>query len=246
MGRYELIRLPDIKIKAGLFDVDDVLAMSESIHAQEAVIFFRKYGLDLTEEDHQHYYMTEHGGGTFGILHDYFAGRHGLCRQLINQSKDRIFVEQLIHLAEENQGASGLLDHMSSKGLPLAYVTSNYRMSTVRMLESLGMHRMIPVGVDHEYILDRGLKKKPHADPWIQGAKVLSEHYDINVRAGDCIGIEDTDKGALSMKRAGVGYRVVLLPDFDDMARFSGEAQPDLFVETLDTLIELDKELNLF
>lgn len=246
MEKFSLIRPPERRITAALFDVDNVLVKSEHLHAMEGVIFFRKYGLELTEKDHEHYYMTENGGGTAAILDGYFSGRYGLSRMFVNMMRDRIFVDELMQDAEPVEGAVDLLCHMSKKRIPMAYATSNYRMSTQLMLESLGMSSMLPVGVDHEYILEKGLKKKPFGDPWIQAAQLLSSYHGKDIRPEDCLGIEDTTKGAISMARGGVGYRIVLLPDLGDMDKFYGEARPDLFVETLDTLMELNQELNLF
>jgi HAD superfamily hydrolase (TIGR01509 family) len=89
-------------------------------------------------------------------------------------------------------GARELLESLHAAGVPCALVTMSYTRFVKPILEELppDTFRVVITG-------DTVARGKPHPEPYLAAAR------DLDVLAGECLAIEDSDTGATSAASAG-------------------------------------------
>ena len=124
-------------------------------------------------------------------------------------------------------GARELLDVLAEAGIPLALVSSSFRLLVDAALTSVGAHRFAVTIAGDE--VTHG---KPDPEPYLTAARRL------NVVPGRCVVLEDAPSGLASAVAAGCGC--VYVPTFP--TKDGDEPLPDRVVER-QSLREVDLEL---
>jgi HAD superfamily hydrolase (TIGR01509 family) len=101
-------------------------------------------------------------------------------------------IGQVEHAVPWRPGARELLASLRGAGVPCALVTMSYTRFVKPILEGLppGTFDVVVTG-------DTVAKGKPHPEPYLAAAR------DLDVLAGECLAIEDSDTGATSAAAAG-------------------------------------------
>lgn len=225
----------DRRIKGALLDVDEVLINSEQMHYLGNAVYFAKFGVKLTREDNKGYWIKENGRGTQGVIDDYeLDKKFGLTAEIARRERENAFDSFRRMCLKPIRGAADFLEFLRTRQMPMVAVTSNYRRSTEANLRHCRMFGYFRGIIDYEYLKDNGLDGKPAPDPYIAAAKM------IGVSPENCIGVEDSRKGAKSMRKAGVGLKIVCPCEWTKDEDFTGEAEPDFIVASLEEIIMLN------
>lgn len=111
--------------------------------------------------------------------------------QIVEEMLDSV-IEQVERVVPWREGAVELLTSLGEAGVPCALVTMSWTRFVKPILEEL------PVGTFAAVVtgdtVDRG---KPHPEPYLTAAR------ELDVLAGECLAIEDSDTGATSAASAG-------------------------------------------
>ena len=111
--------------------------------------------------------------------------------QIVEEMLDSV-IDQVEHAVPWREGAVELLASLGEAGVSCALVTMSWTRFVKPILEEL------PVGTFAAVVtgdsVDRG---KPHPEPYLTAAR------ELDVLAGDCLAIEDSDTGATSAAAAG-------------------------------------------
>jgi HAD superfamily hydrolase (TIGR01509 family) len=138
--------------------------------------------------------------------------------QVVEELLDSV-VEQVRRAVPWRPGARELLESLRRAGVPCALVTMSYTRFVDPILEGLPADTFAAVvtgdAVDHG---------KPHPEPYLTAARLL------DVLAGECLAIEDSDPGATSA--AAAGCTVLCVPLHVPVAPGPGR----LFADTLSGL----------
>jgi HAD superfamily hydrolase (TIGR01509 family) len=120
--------------------------------------------------------------------------------QIVEELLDAV-IEQVEQVVPWRPGARELLASLRAAGVPCALVTMSYARFAAPIVAAL------PPGTFDAVItgdaVDRG---KPHPEPYLAAARAL------DVLAGECLAIEDSDTGATSAAAAGCTVLVSPLP----------------------------------
>lgn len=229
-GTIPLIR--NVKKYEGvLLDIDNVLVDTEWLHCEENRIFFGRYGVVITRDVHLAYWIREGGRGALGIIHDFWLDKkEGVTLSYARAERDRIYREELAKHIKAKKGAVELLHYLREKEILMAAVTSNYRSSATASLKTAGLFDYIAALVASEDVEHQ----KPHPEPYEKGAELLGFQPEA------CVAVEDSPKGIKSARRAKVGLVIRLIDSWTEGLDFSGEAEPDLVVTSLEKIIKLD------
>ena len=111
--------------------------------------------------------------------------------QIVEEMLDSV-IEQVEHAVPWREGAVELLSSLGEAGVPCALVTMSWTRFVKPILEGLPVDTFAAVVTGDT--VDRG---KPHPEPYLTAAR------ELDVLAGDCLAIEDSDTGATSAVAAG-------------------------------------------
>jgi HAD superfamily hydrolase (TIGR01509 family) len=111
--------------------------------------------------------------------------------QIVDQMLDDV-IDQVEREVPWRPGARELLASLGAAGVPCALVTMSYTRFVKPILEGLppGTFSAVVTG-------DTVARGKPHPEPYLAAAR------DLDVLAGECLAIEDSDTGATSAAAAG-------------------------------------------
>jgi HAD superfamily hydrolase (TIGR01509 family) len=101
-------------------------------------------------------------------------------------------IDQVEHEVPWRPGARELLASLQEAGVPCALVTMSYTRFVKPILDGLP-----PGTFDAVVTGDSVARGKPHPEPYLAAAR------DLDVLAGECLAIEDSDTGATSAAEAG-------------------------------------------
>jgi HAD superfamily hydrolase (TIGR01509 family) len=111
--------------------------------------------------------------------------------QIVEEMLDSV-IAQVERDVPWRPGARELLASLNDAGVPCALVT----MSWTRLVEPIVRH--LPPGTFAAVVTGDSVERgKPHPEPYLTAARLL------DVLAGDCLAIEDSDTGATSAQAAG-------------------------------------------
>lgn len=206
-------------IKAVIFDFDGVIADTPSVWLGSIAKFMQQRGVELGENDFQ-----ELIGKTFMVKYSLLKEKYGIDVDF-EEFKERTMEVARKKAAEElkpNPGVKDLIDSLRSKGIMVAIASANARRNIDLLLNKFNLISEFYVIVDQDDVTEQ----KPSPEIYLKTAEKL------DVKAEDCVALEDTDLGVKSAKNAGM--KVVAVPN--KYTKHHNFSKADLVVESLEEL----------
>jgi len=188
-------------ITAVIFDLDGLLADTESFHSRAWRETLAADGIVVTEKEFaEHWIRNGHGIAEF-------VERNGIAADLdgLRQRKAVIFHRLVDSSAEPMPGADALVRILAGKKR-LALATSSYRESAAAVLARLDLEQWFEVVATYE----SAPRRKPYPDVFLHTAEQLG------VRPSGCVVLEDAEKGIVAAHAAGMKSIAVPTPDTRD------------------------------
>ncbi|MGF7454018.1 hexitol phosphatase HxpB [Pasteurella bettyae] len=184
-------------IKAIIFDMDGVLIDSEPLWKQAGIETFNTYGIPVTWKD----MMALTGIPAKGVATLLYEKYH-LSPLPIDEMADK-FNQHAINLILEKKplisGVKETLEKLTALGYKMAIASASPRSLLEGITKSCGIDQYftyLSSATELSY-------NKPHPEVWLNAAKVLG------VDCYECIGIEDSIIGMISVKAASMKCIVV-------------------------------------
>ena len=178
-------------VSAAAFDLDGVLADTESIHLEnekEACAFF---GLKVPSSEWEGF-----RGRTAMSIAKEIIGKYGNGNQINPEAFVSKKVEMYMKKISKVQAIPGSKEFVMNirKFLPqIALTTSGKRIVQEKVLEVIGLADVFDVTITADDVSNG----KPHPEPYLKTAELLS------CSSGECLIIEDSDNGIISAIKAG-------------------------------------------
>lgn len=183
------------RVAALLLDIDGTLTDSDPLHLkafQEALIARNFNGGQPIDE--QFYRERISGRHNPEIARDLLPHLPESEQVEFYEWKEARFREMAAGGAlEPMKGLMAFLQHATDKGLRMAAVTNAPAANTELMLKGIGLDTRF----EHVVLGERCVRAKPHPDPYLEGARLLS------VDARDCLVVEDSPSGVKAGVAAG-------------------------------------------
>jgi HAD superfamily hydrolase (TIGR01509 family) len=183
-------------ISTAIFDLDGLLADTETLHCQAYQMTFAEHGIDLKTEDYAEHWIR-HGKGIVDWVTQQGLNFDPLA---LRQRKSEHYLNLLDSSLRPMDGALELLDRLHGR-FRLALASSSYRDAIDGVLAGLGIEAYFEVivsGLDVAQV-------KPAPDIFQRTASLLG------VRPTACLVFEDAEKGVIAAHRAGM--RSVAVPN---------------------------------
>lgn len=185
-------------IKGIIFDMDGVMLDSEPIHGEVVERIFRKYGIDITKEEHEAFI-----GGTSYAMWSTLADKFDLTispEQLLAEDQEN-YLKKLASISDLKpiEGARKVLAFARSHQLVIALASSATRANVDLVLKKLRLIDEIAVTVSGDEVSH----SKPHPEIF----NTVARKTGINVQ--EFMVIEDSENGVRAAKQAGmkcIGY----------------------------------------
>jgi len=182
--------------RAVIFDFDNVIVDSEPYHCESYTRVFAGHGHTI---DRREYWLewTSRGGGAEGEIRRYNLA---LNPDEIRAEKDPLYAEFCRSGAiKPFPEAVRVIEALRDMGLSLAIASGSYESDIRAILAANGLESLFPVIVGKD-----GIKKyKPHPDTYLRASEKLG------IPPGECLAIEDAEKGVRSAHAAGM--KVILI-----------------------------------
>jgi HAD superfamily hydrolase (TIGR01509 family) len=188
-------------ITAVIFDLDGLLADTESFHSRAWRETLAADGIVVTEKEFaEHWIRSGHGIAEY-------VERRGFALDLddLRQRKAAIFHRLVDSSAEAMPGADALVRALAGRKR-LALATSSYRESAQAVLARLDLGRWFEVVATYE----SAPRRKPYPDVFLHTADRLG------VPPSECVVLEDAEKGIAAAHAAGMKSIAVPTPDTRD------------------------------
>jgi beta-phosphoglucomutase len=188
-------------LKAIIFDCDGVIADSEHLHFALFKKVLEPEGIELTQADYVEKYLAMDDRGCFDAV---FAARG---KPLSESQRARLIAEKTA-LYQKTAAHNlvilpGVVEFVmaASQRYPLAMASGALRDEVLLMLDAAGIKHYFDAVVAAEDVT-RG---KPAPDAYLQALSELNKkHPEKNIRAADCLVVEDSKHGLLSAHAAGM------------------------------------------
>jgi HAD superfamily hydrolase (TIGR01509 family) len=181
--------------KALLWDNDGVLVNTEILYFQATKQVFRTLGVELTEERYHKFFLKE----SSGTLH--LAMENGLPPEItdgLRTERDRIYTQMLQTENLTRLGVEQVLTSLQKKVL-MGVVTSSHADNFKIIHDRTGFCRFFDFVITGDDVNET----KPSPEPYLMAVQ----------RAGctpqECVAIEDSERGLLSAKAAGIECWVI-------------------------------------
>jgi HAD superfamily hydrolase (TIGR01509 family) len=181
---------------AVLFDMDGLLIDTEPIWFSVETEILTELGAAWEHDDHANLV-----GSALPIASRFIANRAGngvtpeqIAAELLARMRER-----LRHSPGLQPGVTELIGELDAAGVPRALVSSSYRSLVEAAIEGVA-----PLTFDTVVVGDEVTHHKPHAEPYLLGARKLG------VDPADCVAFEDSPTGVASA--AAAGFFVVAIP----------------------------------
>jgi len=177
--------------QAVIFDLDGVIADSESLHVKSWKILFARHGMAATDEEY------EHGIGLRDVdWLEYLFARRGQDADVgwWQGAKLDIFRDILEREGAAFPGVRDLIAALSDAGLLLAVASNSWRENIETMVRKLAVADRFAVLTGHEDVT----RAKPAPDIYLLTAERLG------VAPSACVVIEDSPVGIEAAKAAGM------------------------------------------
>ena len=171
-------------MRALLIDMDGTLVETETRWWQAEIDVMQKHG-STWDVDDQNLAI----GGPLSAVVDYMADKSKAEAESIYQELVDSMYKSFTEVAPELQpGWSDLLNQAKKSDLQIALVTASNRLLAEALLKSSNLEKYFDVVVASDDLP----RTKPHPDPYLHAAKLLS------VEVLDCLVFEDSNTGVTS------------------------------------------------
>jgi beta-phosphoglucomutase len=178
-------------IQGVLFDMDGVLADSESFICKAAVLMFKERGVDVSPEDFKPFVGMGENRYIGGVAEKYGVK---IDIELVKIRTYEIYTKIVKGNLKPLPGAHELIHQCREKGLKLSLATSTDRIKMEINMAEIGLtyntFDSVITGLDV-------MNKKPAPDIYIKAAESLG------LKSEDCLVVEDAVSGIEAGKRAG-------------------------------------------
>ena len=176
-------------IEAVIFDLDGLLADTESLHRQSYQEILREYGCEPSDEEYLDYWIRTGKGAA------YWMQEHELELDLseLQQQKHRRYMDLVRSSAQAMTGAVELLQRLSEKK-KLALASASFRDSVYGVIKILNIAHYFDTIVTRNDVP----RSKPFPDIFLHAAEQLE------VTPEECVVLEDSERGVLAAHRAGM------------------------------------------
>jgi len=182
-------------VSAVLFDLDDLLSDTETLHCRAYQAVLRQHGIDLSDSEYHEHWVRKGRGMTE------FLRNRGLTLDL--SALRKVKAEQYLRLVESccepMPGAINLLDRLRGHKI-LGLASSAYADAVDAVLTKLGIADRFSCIVTGNQVP----RIKPFPDIFLEAARRLQ------VAPRDCVVIEDAEKGVIAAHAAGM--RCIAVP----------------------------------
>ncbi len=211
-----------VRLKGVIFDMDGVLVDSHPGHLRAWTTFFREFGINLSNRDHQ-YILDGHKRSE--ILRHFLGELPEEKIVFYGSVKDRLFS---VLDTREMPGIPEILEDLKAAGLKLAVATSASERRARGMLASAGL-------IGHFDAIVTGAEVtsgKPNPALFLLAARKL------NIAARNLLVIEDAPSGAEGARAAGMQCLGISGPEISELlcaagARVAVSSALELSVEAL-------------
>lgn len=186
-------------LKLVIFDFDGVLFNTAKYYLKTRDIFFKKYGVKFTKEEHKHNLAT-----TTKDFFNFYKKKYNLDVTLsfYVKEKKRIFFSFLDKI-DINEGVLDLLKTLKKNKIKIALSSSNEKENVIFFLKKYHIHNYFDLILTNEDIK----KHKPHPQAFLKPAEILK------IKPEECIGVEDALQGIESLNKGKI-KSVALLSEF--------------------------------
>lgn len=185
-------------IKAVLFDHDSTLVESEAIHCEMWIKILNLFDVVLTQELYKKYYAGMPTPSNAADMVERFNLTSSASELIKHKTRDtQDFLSQSAFPLMP--GALESIQRLHGRGLKLAIVTGANRVGVNRTASAYNLNHYMSSLVSSDDVTH----SKPAPDCYLLAMKQL------NVQAGECIAIEDTEHGVKSATAAGISCLAV-------------------------------------
>ena len=181
--------------KALLWDNDGVLVDTEILYFQATKQAFQTVGVELTEERYHRFFLKE----SWGTLH--LAKENGLPTEITEElraERNRIYSRMLQTENLTRPGVDQVLTRLQKKVI-MGVVTSSHADNFKIIHDRTGFGRFFDFVITGDDVIET----KPSPEPYLMAVQ----------RTGcaprECVAIEDSERGLLSAKAAGIACWVI-------------------------------------
>ena len=183
-------------IKALIFDLDGLLADTESIHYEAYRVVLEKHGIAISKHD----FIDHWTNNGLGIKEYLKNNGETMSPEILREEKALEFAAILQSELTPMKGASALLARCFGSYF-MALATSSHEKSAQFVVKTLGFERYFSVFITRSDVRF----SKPNPEIFLRAARMLS------ISPSECLVLEDSVKGV----RAGVaaGMKVIAIPN---------------------------------
>ncbi len=190
------------RLKAVIFDCDGILVDTEPLHYAAFQEVLQPLGLGF---DYEHYLKRYIGFDDRDAFREAFReGARSLGGgQLSNLmlAKEEALKRIIARGVPTFPGVVELVRELAEGGVPLAVASGALRQEVETFVLSLGLQKAFPVIV----AADEVEHSKPDPETYLKAMARVREHFGVaDLRARECVAIEDTPAGMQSARRAGM------------------------------------------
>jgi HAD superfamily hydrolase (TIGR01509 family) len=179
-----------------LWDNDGVLVDTEGLYFRATQTALRKVGIDLTPEQFKEISLRR-GESTFRLAIEAGIGADEIAH--LRGERDRIYAESLAATSCVIDGAEEVLRSLHGR-VRMGVVTSTRRKHFEIAHAKRGLTKYLDFVITHEDYRHT----KPHPEPYLTAVA----RYDL--RPGDCVVVEDSERGLAAATAAGLKCMIVL------------------------------------
>lgn len=177
-------------MKAVIFDMDGVIIDSEPLHQRVEADLLKELGGEMTDDERESFVGTtdEH---LWSWVKEKFKVDLSV-EEMIQMKKER-FIEE-IHTVPLVDGVKELLENLKEEGYLIALASSNNRQAVDKIIEQFDLEKYLELAMSGEDVK----KGKPNPEMFLKTAKAMQ------VKAKECLVIEDARNGVIAAKKAGM------------------------------------------
>jgi beta-phosphoglucomutase len=220
-------------LRAVIFDFDGVIADSETLHLRAFNEVLAPFGLELTEKD---YYKTYLGLTDADCFKELTQKHQAIFKdtsvETLLKKKKTAFGKLAKTEADIIDGVREFLEMLRKNKIPMAICSGALQQEIELVLEGAALSDYFDMIVSAEQV-KRG---KPFPDGFLLALKKLNENSKEEIKAKQCIVVEDSHWGLEAAKRAGM-HTIAVTNSYDAkqlsmaekvVAKLSQLAIPDL------------------
>jgi beta-phosphoglucomutase-like phosphatase (HAD superfamily) len=207
-----------IQYKAMFWDIDGVIVLSEPLHVEKINKTAENYGVQVSTDD----WADWHG-----------IGDHRIYEQLVDMGlpiSEDVFIEECLLYYMDNKDRLTVRDGFreafalcARQNLMQASVSSGVSGQVNANLNAPGVQLSMAFNLSASDIVQKGLKTKPAPDPYLEALTMLNAKNNTDIKAAECIVVEDSGSGVASCKAAGmctihwrpdIGHKIADIADY--------------------------------